>query len=186
MSMFNCCGLCAPLISLTNEDMILIEKQLGNIKLSHKAITFTGLVHLAGGRAQYIHYLTSAVFCQHHRAGLNAEQEEIAANQQVPLKIGQSHLKKKIEGVLEQMVSFRIAQTKMAKELGFEFSRETFIRGETSIVLMVEILQDFLLVVLMEMNPLKVDFFDCDQYITTIDDLVQSLIDIIDKPDDGH
>ena len=95
-------------------------------------------------------------------------------------------MKKKIEGVLEQMVSFRIAQTKMAKELGFEFSRETFIRGETSIVLMVEVLPDFLLVVLMEMNPLKVDFFDCDQYITTIDDLVQSLIDIIDKGEDGQ
>ena len=88
MSLLNCCGLCAPLIQLTNEDMVLIEKQLGNIKLSHKSITFTSLVHLAGGRAQYIHYLTSAVFCQHHRAGLNAEQEEMAANTQAPLKIG--------------------------------------------------------------------------------------------------
>ena len=72
----------------------------------------------------------------------------------------------------------------MAKELGFEFSRETFIRGDNSIVLMVEILPDFLLVVLMEMNALKVDFFVCDQYITTIDDLVESLLKIIaNEPD---
>ena len=70
---------------------------------------------------------------------------------------------------------------RLAKELGFEYSRETYIRGDGSIVLMVEILPEFLLIVMMEMNSLKVDFFDCDQYITTIDDLVQSLIDIIDQ-----
>ena len=73
----------------------------------------------------------------------------------------------------------------MAKELGFESSRETFIRGENSIVLMVEVMPDYLLTVLLEMNTLKVDFFDCDQYVTTIDDLVQALIDIlIPKEDD--
>ena len=104
---------------------------------------------------------------------MSPEQEEIAANSQTQMKIGKTQLNKKVEGVLEQMVSFRIAQTKMAKELGFDTSRETFIRGEESIVIMVEVLPDFLLVVLMEMNPLKVDFFDCDQYVTTIDDLVQ-------------
>ena len=50
----------------------------------------------------------------------------------------------------------------MAKELGFDYSRETFIRGENSIVIMVEIIPEFLMVVLFEMNSLKVDFFDCD------------------------
>ena len=57
--------------------------------------------------------------------------------------------------------------------MGFESSRETYMRGENSIVIMVEICPDFLLTILMEMNALKVDFFDCDQYVTTIDDLVQ-------------
>ena len=70
------------------------------------------------------------------------------------------------------MVSFRIAQTKLAKEMGFDSSRETYIRGNNSIVMMIEIKEDFLLIVMMEMNGLKVDFFDCDQYVTTIDDLV--------------
>ena len=69
-------------------------------------------------------------------------------------------------------MSFRIAQSKMVKELGFDSSRETYLRGETSITIMVEIIPEFLLVILFEMNPLKTDFFDCEQYVTTIDDLV--------------
>ena len=82
---------------------------------------------------------------------------------------------------MEQIVSFRIAQTKMVKELGFDTSRETYLRGETSIVVMVEIIPDFLLTILFEMNPLKTDFFDCEQYVTTIDDLVQGLVEILDR-----
>ena len=74
----------------------------------------------------------------------------------------------------------------MAKELGFESSRETFIRGENSIVLMVEVMPEYLLTVLLEMNTLKVDFFDCDQYVTTIDDLVQALTDILIPKDDDR
>ena len=46
---------------------------------------------------------------------------------------------------------------------------------------MVEIIPDFLIVVLFEMNTLKVEFFDCEQYVTTIDDLVQSMIDILES-----
>ena len=180
--MFACCTrIFASSLNLNNEDMLGVEKQLGNVKLSHKAITFTGLVHLANSRAQYVHYLTDPIFCQHHRAGLSPEQAEQAANTQGPVKLGQSFLKKKIEALLEQIVSFRITQTKMAKDLGFDSSRETFIRGDNSIVIMVEIIPDFLLVILFEMNTLKVEFFDCDQYVTTIDDLVQALLDIIDK-----
>ena len=60
----------------------------------------------------------------------------------------------------------------MIKELGFDMTRESYLRGENSIVIMVEIIPDFLLVVLFEMNALKADFFDCEQYMTTIDDLV--------------
>ena len=89
-----------------------------------------------------------------------------------------------MEGLLEQIVSFRIAQTKMAKELGFDSSRETYLRGESSIAIMVEIVPNFLLVVLFEMNALKVEFFDCDQYVTTIDDLVQVLLEILENDKD--
>ena len=50
----------------------------------------------------------------------------------------------------------------MVKELGFDTSRETYLRGETSIAVMVEVIPDFLLAILFEMNPLKTDFFDCE------------------------
>jgi hypothetical protein len=42
-----------------------------------------------------------------------------------------------------------------------------------------EITPDHCLVVFLEMNPLKVEFFDCETFVTTIDDLVVSLIDAI-------
>lgn len=32
----------------------------------------------------------------------------------------------------------------------------------------------------MEMNALKVEFFDCDQYVTTIDDLVVNLLEVLE------
>ena len=62
--MLACCSrLFSSSLNLSNEDMIGVEKQLGNIKSSHKSITFTGLIHLSNGRAQYVHYLTDSVFC---------------------------------------------------------------------------------------------------------------------------
>ena len=70
--------------------------------------------------------------------------------------------------------------------MGFDSSRETYIRGNNSIVMMIEIKEDFLLIVMMEMNGLKVDFFDCDQYVTTIDDLVQTIIDILKKDEEDN
>ena len=103
---------------------------------------------------------------------------------QLPLKLGQVQLKHKVEALLDQIVSFRLAQVKMATELGFDTSRDCFLKGENSIVILVEVLPDYVLAVLLEMNPLKVEFFDCDQYMVTIDDLVQSLIEILDKKDE--
>lgn len=59
-----CCGLCAPTVSLSHDDMVYIERALGNIKTSHKAITLAGLVSLGHGRAQFVHYLTGPAFAQ--------------------------------------------------------------------------------------------------------------------------
>lgn len=38
---------------------------------------------------------------------------------------------------------------------------------------------DHSLIIFFEMNPLKVEFLDCETYITTIDDLVVSLIEAL-------
>lgn len=32
---------------------------------------------------------------------------------------------------------------------------------------------------MMEMNPLKCEFFDCDQYVTTVDDLIATLLEVL-------
>ena len=66
---------------------------------------------------------------------------------------------------------------KIAKELGFDTSKEIYIKGETSVVMIHEIDIDHSLIMLFEMNALKVEFFDCETFITTIDDLVVTLIE---------
>ena len=71
-------------------------------------------------------------------------------------------LKVKVENVLERAVSFRLSQHKMCQELGFNNSKETFIKGETSVIVMLELTKEYFLIVFFEMNALKVEFFDCD------------------------
>lgn len=61
--------------------------------------------------------------------------------------------------------------------MGFDTSKEVFIKGSDTVVILYEVTQDHSLVIYFEMNPLKVEFFDCETYITTIDDLVVSLLE---------
>lgn len=63
--------------------------------------------------------------------------------------------------------------------MGFDSSKEVFIKGEQSVCILFEITNDHCLVIFFEMNPLKVEFFDCETFITTIDDLVVSLVEAI-------
>lgn len=42
---------------------------------------------------------------------------------------------------------------------------------------MQEVAAEHSIVVFLEMNPLKVEFFDCETFITTIDDLIVSLLE---------
>ena len=68
----------------------------------------------------------------------------------------------------------------MCEELGFDFSKETYLKSDNSISIVLELNKTYMLVLLMEMNALKVEFFDCDQYVTTIDDLVVNLLEVLD------
>lgn len=63
--------------------------------------------------------------------------------------------------------------------MGFDTSKEVYIKGEQSVIIIYEITNDHSLVIFFEMNPLKVEFFDCETFITTIDDLVVSLIEAL-------
>jgi hypothetical protein len=66
---------------------------------------------------------------------------------------------------------------KMAKELGFDSSKEIYIKGYSSLIMIQEIANEYSIVMMFEMNPLKVEFFDCETFITTIDDLIVSLLE---------
>lgn len=50
------------------------------------------------------------------------------SSQNVPLTA--QALREKIEKILEKAVSFKIAQKKIAVEMGFDSSKEAFIKGE--------------------------------------------------------
>ncbi len=89
----------------------------------------------------------------------------------------QQQIKERVESTLERTVSLKISQMKIAKELGFDSSKEIYIKGESSLIMVQEIAEEHSLVMMFEMNPLKVEFFDCETFITTIDDLIVSLLE---------
>ena len=57
MKLISCCW--TPEIELTQEEVLLIDKQLGNIKKSLKSINFCGLVHIENLKASVLHYQAS-------------------------------------------------------------------------------------------------------------------------------
>ena len=50
----------------------------------------------------------------------------------------------------------------MCAELGFDYSRETYLKSDSSISIVLDLNKNYHLVLLMEMNALKVEFYDCD------------------------
>ena len=80
----------------------------------------------------------------------------------IPIKPSISQLKRKVEQVLERVVQYRVSSLKFCKELGFDSSREVFLKGENSVIMMIELGYEYQLVIFFEMNALKVEFFDCD------------------------
>ena len=84
-------------------------------------------------------------------------------------------------------LQYKIANDNLAKQMGFDYSSESFIKGDQQICIINDIgglgtINDqpvdpekdhnFWLVMIMEMEPIKAELFDCDQFIITIDDLV--------------
>ena len=63
--------------------------------------------------------------------------------------------------------------------MGFDSSKEVFIKGEQSVAIIYDVTNEHSVVIFFEMNPLKVEFFDCETFITTIDDLIVNLIEAL-------
>lgn len=147
---------CFPRRDRFNEAVMgQIDKNVGNIKNSHKSLVFTGLVdHKAGS---LLYYLSSKEFSDEPTA------------------------RTYFENVLEKIMSFKAAQRKIQSELGFDMSREVSIKGNNSVAILVEVTNEFSLCFFFEMNDVKVEFFDCDGYLATIDDLVVTLIEILNQ-----
>ena len=57
--MNTCFPCCSNFEDYTTEAMNMINKQLGNIKDSHSAITFLGLLNTKLGKSKVVHYLAS-------------------------------------------------------------------------------------------------------------------------------
>ena len=117
-------------------------------------------------KAMLMHHLVSGAF------SMPVESDDKPVNKE---KI----LQQRLDLLLERLISLRLSQTQMCRELGFDLTRETFVKCERSICIVLDLKAEYHLVIMMEMNPLKVEFFDCDQYVTTIDDLVSTLLEVL-------
>ena len=78
--------------------------------------------------------------------------------------------------------------------MGFEYSSECFVKGDKMIAILSEIAisqdkqdekkeqkvkDNFQLVTIFEMEPIKTELFDCEQFMITIDDLIVQLTDAL-------
>ena len=57
-----CFSWCIPFAILTQEELLVVDKALGNIRKSHKSITFTGLVNYVRNKASMVHFLAHPNF----------------------------------------------------------------------------------------------------------------------------
>lgn len=137
MQIISCCY--TQFQQLSNEDFVLLDKALGNIKKSQKSITFLGLVNVVKNKAMLMHYLTSPTF------SMPVEVDDKPVNH---VKV----LQAKIDQVLERIISFRMSQVNMCKELGFDCSRETYLKGDKNIIMILDLKKEYHLVIMMEMN----------------------------------
>ena len=92
-------------------------------------------------------------------------------------------------------LEYQMTQQKLCKEMGYDYSSECFIKGERKIIILIDIGgygeingqpvdpkkdENFKLFIFFEMSEaLKVEMFDCDQYVITIDDLVVQLTEAL-------
>jgi len=71
--------------------------------------------------------------------------------------------KKKLDDILKKALEFKISSTKAARLLGYETSSETFIRGDSHIIVTYEI-EAYFLIILIEMSKPLIDAFDFEKF----------------------
>jgi hypothetical protein len=124
---------CCPKSNLNNFK-IEINQILGRLFSQYYNITFLSFVDAEGNVVDYqIHSLTP------------------------------TDSKKKLDEILKKTLDFKIATIKAAKLLGFETSSETFIRGDSHIIVTYEI-ESYLLAIVIEMSKPLIDVFDFEKF----------------------
>ena len=78
------------------------------------------------------------------------------------------------EDIMKKVVLFKSSWDSMAEKIGFDNSGEVYLKGKNSILLLTSIVE-FTIAIYFEMNELKVEFFDWEHFISTLDDFVVNL-----------
>jgi predicted regulator of Ras-like GTPase activity (Roadblock/LC7/MglB family) len=134
-----------------NNFKIEVNQILGRLFSQYYNITFLSLLDSDGNIVDYqIHSLTS------------------------------NDSKKKLDDILKKALDFKIASIKAAKLLGFETSAETFIRGDSHIIVSYEI-DSYLLVIVIEMSKPLIDAFDFEKFNEKIELILIELKKKIDN-----
>ncbi len=71
--------------------------------------------------------------------------------------------RKKVEEILKKTLDFKISSMKTAKLLGYEASSQTFIRGDSHIIVTYDI-EGYLLIIYVEMSKPLIDAFDFEKF----------------------
>lgn len=88
--------------------------------------------------------------------------------------------KKKLDEILKKTLDFKISTIKAAKLLGFDTSSETFVRGDSHIIVSYEI-EGYLLVIVIEMSKPLIDAFDFEKFNEKIELILIELKKKIDN-----
>lgn len=74
-----------------------------------------------------------------------------------------SDMRKKLDDILNKAVEYKLATTRAAKLLGYDTSSETFVRGDSHIVVTYEI-NNYFLVMVIEMSKPLIEAFDFEKF----------------------
>ena len=134
-----------------NNFKIEVNQILGRLFSQYYNITFLSLLDADGNIVDYqIHSLTS------------------------------NETKRKLDDILKKALDFKMASIKTARLLGFDTSSETFIRGDSHIIVSYEI-DGYFLVLVIEMSKPLIDAFDFEKFNEKIELILIELKKKIDN-----
>ena len=89
-----------------------------------------------------MHYHTSPSFFDDPHAPLSEQQQ--------PRK--PKYQQQQVDTLFERLVSFRVTQIKLCQELGFDCARETYLKGDRNVSIVVELSREYWLFLMFEMD----------------------------------